>query len=76
MTPAVSSEPFIPTGPYCYQLLEVVSRPGQFTIFKTKFCSHFEKSAETNRCNLLKVEDDFLLDESCKICAINLDGSV
>jgi hypothetical protein len=71
MTTAASSDVFIPAGSYCYQLLEVVERPGQFPLLRTRPCGHFEKVGETNRCNLLAVQDDLLLDDSCKICGLN-----
>lgn len=74
MTAVASSDVFIPAGPYCYQLLEVVNRPGQFPLVRTGPCSHFEKVGETSRCNLLGVHDDLLLDDSCKICGLNDDA--
>lgn len=71
MTEIASADIFIPAGPYCYQLLEIVKRPGHPPLLRTKPCSHFENVGETTRCNLLDVEDDLLLSDSCKICGLN-----
>jgi len=71
MITAVSPDAFIPAGPYCYQLVEVVDRPGQFPLLRTRPCTHFRKVGDTNRCTLLEMQDDFLLDDSCKICGLN-----
>lgn len=73
MTIAAELGGFIPKGPYCYQLLEVVDRPEQFPILRTRACSHIQTVGESKRCNLLGVEGDILLDDSCKICGINDD---
>lgn len=74
MTTIASSDVFIPAGPYCYQLLEVVNRLGQVPLLRSRPCSHFEKVGETSRCNLLGVQGDLLLDDSCKICGLNDDA--
>ncbi len=74
MSATASADIFIPSGPYCYQLLEVVNRPGQFPLLRTRSCSHFQTGGETTRCNLLNIQDDILLSDCCKICGINDDG--
>lgn len=74
MSVTASADIFIPAGPYCYQLLEVVNRPGQFPLLRTRPCSHFDTVGETTRCSLLNIQDDILLSDSCKICGINDDA--
>lgn len=73
MTTISPAEPFIPSGQYCYQLIEVVDRPGQLPLLRTRPCDYLQRVGETNRCNLLRVQDDLLLDDSCKICGLDDD---
>ncbi len=64
----------VPHGPYCYTILSIEHAEDGMPIMKTRNCDYFERQISgRSRCGLLNVEDDFLLDDGCKICGINED---
>jgi hypothetical protein len=70
--------PEIPTGSYCYKVVEVSSTIDGKPVIKTETCPHWQKIDKGARCNLLK-EDHYaqcpfhLVWDQVKECGINLD---
>jgi hypothetical protein len=63
-----SEEP-IPSGPYCYELIE--SRSDSLD-FKVRYCPYYRPlSGGYTGCKYLGMyTDDFVFEDSCKICSI------
>lgn len=55
----MEDHPEIPTGYYCYTILEVIKEEGQLPRLKTKECPHWEKTDNGAKCNLLNEEHHY-----------------
>lgn len=69
--------PEIPTGYYCYRVLEVVNQPEGPPKIKTEACPHWQKTEKGARCNLINREDtDYcgfhLIWDGVKECGIKM----
>ena len=74
----MDDHPEIPTGHYCYHVLEVIQQPDDsLPKIKTKACPHWQKTDNGARCNLIDREDiDYccfhLLWDGVKECGIKV----
>lgn len=72
----VDHSKIVPFGDYCYEPLRLATGPDGMPRMERRLCSHFSRPDDgCARCGLLNVSDDFLLDDECKICGINVDDA-